>query len=293
MRRRPPALLTAGAALLISLTSCSTADGGSVGSTLAAIGEQAPEPATAAEVVSAAAEEAKVAVGVKTDFAVRMRTSKQGVLRTRGRMSARSEPSLAFDQSFHEVSIAGKVLPGGMRTMLVGKVVYLKMDVLAAATGGKTWVRLPLSDLDSDSLDMDQLLRQGQSMDPVAHTHMITSSDDIKIVGKETLEGVRTTRYRGTFSVAEGLADLEPEIAAAMEESLAGLETMKFDLWLDDKWLTRKITMTGKVRDPALGTGTMSMVLRFRDYGEPVEIEKPPAGLTIDHTELPKLTGQA
>lgn len=293
MRRRPLAFVVVGAGLLATLAGCGSAGDGRAGATLGAIGEDAPEPATAVELIRAAAKEAKVAAGVKIEFTVRLTSGKEGAARSSGEMRARTEPGPAFDESLHEYMVDGKEIPGGVRTLLIGKVAYVKMPVLAGATGGKPWIRMPLNGRDSDRLNLDDLLQQGQRMDPVAHTQMIASSKDVKAVGQESVGDVRTTHYRGTFEVAEGLADLDAEAAAAVEQSLAGVQKMRFDLWLDDRWLARKIYLTGRLTDPALGSGTLSMVMRYRDYGEPVRVRKPPSGQTIDRKNVPGLNAGA
>lgn len=290
MRRRPIASIAAGAALLISLTGCFGAPekGAAEGAK-----PSAPKAPTAVELVSAAAAKTKAAAGVKTDFSMRVKSDSEGDIRMKGRMSFRTLPSLAFDQNFREMSVNGEEMPGGMRILLVGKTVYLRMDMLAAATGGKSWIRMPLSELDKNGLDLDALLRQSQGMDPMAQTQMLTSSKDVKQVGKESLDGVQTTHYRGTFDARTSMAGLDAKTRAAVEEGMQGIRSMSFDLWIDDAQLVRKMVMTGEVDDTDLGTGSLKMTMTFREYGEAVEIKKPPSSQVIDYKKIPGLAGGA
>jgi hypothetical protein len=101
---------------------------------------------------------------------------------------------------------------------------------------------------------------------------MITGSKDVKAVGTETVGGVDTTHYAGTFPVAEAVKQLSPELRQKIEPQLSELKDMKFDAWIDAENLPRKLEMNG-----AADGGTFKAALQFTSFNEAAPVTAPPA----------------
>jgi hypothetical protein len=99
------------------------------------------------------------------------------------------------------------------------------------------------------------------------------SHSAVTLVGHQQLAGARTTHYRlsttlAAFLSAEGSPVGEP---ARYETVLATV-----DVWLDARDRPRQVqaSFAGAAR---LGTATMTSVIHFADYGEPVTVRPPSA----------------
>ncbi|MQA97146.1 MAG: LppX_LprAFG lipoprotein [Streptosporangiales bacterium] len=293
MRRRLPALVATGAALAISLTGCfgaeksgGAAEGGSGGSSGT---EQ--KPMSPLEVVAASAQKTKTADTFKSLFSMKIKTA-EGNVAMKGRMAYRTKPDMAFDQNISSMQMGGRKLPGGMRQVLINDVIYMKMQMLSSMTGGKPWLKMSLADLEQKSgINVDQLMEQSQQMNPVTNTQMLTSSKDAKKVGTEEVGGVQTTHYTGTYDPEASMAKLDPKTREAAQKAMAGMKDMKFDLWVDDQQLPRKMVLRGKVASKETGAGSMAMTMLFSDFGEPVNISAPPASQTQDIKQMKGMRG--
>lgn len=250
---------------------------------------------TAAQVLDKAAQKTSSTDSFKADMSMQATTA-QGAMNMSGTMQYRVKPDLAFSMNFSNMSMGGKSL-GGMQQILVDKTMYMKMPMLQQLSqmGGskaqlKPWLKISLAELGQKAgLNFDQLMEQSRQMDPVQNTKMLTSSKDVKEVGKETVDGVQTTHYRGTYNMSDAIAKLSPEQQKAYQKLMAknggiGSQAMPFDLWVDNQQLPKKMTM-----NMAMGAAEkMNMTMTYRDYGKPVDISAPPASQVSDLSELMK-----
>jgi len=291
MIRRFAAGTAVATGLALSLTGClgsgnDKAGGGSGGGAI---------QLTAAQVLDKAAQKTGATDSFKADMSMQASTS-EGNMNMSGTMQYRTKPDLAFSMNFANMSMGGKSM-GGMQQILVGKTMYMKMPMLQQLSqmgGNKTqmkpWIKISLAEIGQKAgLNLDQLMEQSRQMDPVQNTKMLTSSKDVKEVGKETVDGVQTTHYRGTYKMADAIAKLTPEQRQAYEKLMAksggaGSQAMPFDLWVDGQQLPKKMTMNMAMT----ATEKMNMTMTYRDYGKPVNITAPPADQVTDFSELMK-----
>lgn len=245
---------------------------------------------TAAQVLGKAAEKTGQIDSFKADMSMQMTGTGDGDLSATGTMQYRTKPDLAFSMNFDSMKIAGESM-GGVQQVLVGRTMYMKMPMLSelGSLGGgaqvKPWLKISLDELGRQSgMNIDELLQQSRQMDPIQNTKMLTASKDVREVGKETVDGVQTTHYSGTYRMEDAIAKLAPENQAAARKSLSslGLDSMQFDLWVDDQQLPRKMAM----KTPQTADGVMNMTMKYRDFGKPVQISAPPASQVTDLSEL-------
>ena len=175
----------------------------------------------------------------------------------------------------------------GVETRLVDRAMYMRMPMLAdLAGGGKPWLKISLDAMGAESgVNVDDLLKQSQQMDPLQLTKKLKASKDVREVGKETVNGVETTHYTGTYRMDDAIALLPPDQQKAYRNGAgqAGTAPMTFDLWVDEEQLPRQLSVKGKE-----GAETMTTTIKLREFGDPVQITAPPAGQVTDVQEMMK-----
>jgi hypothetical protein len=285
MIRRFAAMGAAGAVLTLALTGCL----GNSGTTASDTGAGNALKLTAAEALVKTSEKTGQVDSFKADFTM---DSSGGAasLKATGTMLYRAKPSLAFSVAFDEMNVAGQSMDG-MQEVLIGKTIYAKIPMLSQLAGGKQWVKISLADLQQKTgMNIDALLQQAQQMDPVQTTKLMTASKDVREVGKETVDGVETTHYTGTYNVSEAVAKLDPQQREYFQKTAkdSGVSTMNFELWIDKQQLPRKLTL----QTPSGAKTPLTMGVVYRDFGQPVTISAPPAGEVADLSQLMKSMGR-
>ncbi|GAA0549004.1 DUF1396 domain-containing protein [Actinomadura livida] len=237
---------------------------------------------TAAQVLGKAAEETGKADSFQADLVLEVSGSPEGDISQNGTMKYQRKPELATSLLFEEMSVGGQSMSGGEHR-LVGQNIYVKLPVRADGGGvqtAKPWIKISLDEADKKTgVGLGPLLQQTREMDPVQNTRLLTASKDVKKVGEETVGGVKTTRYTGTYRMEDALAQVPVNLREAHRKSAdeAGLTDMRFDLWVDDERLPRKLETKADRT-----TGSMHMTITYRDYGKPVDITEPPADQITD-----------
>ncbi|TQM71680.1 uncharacterized protein DUF1396 [Actinomadura hallensis] len=272
--------------LALSLTGCLGGAGEKVGEA----GENLR--LTAAQVLGKAAEKTGQLDTFAADMSMEMTGTDQGAVSFTGQMQYQVKPDLAYAMKFDDMSVGGQTM-AGMEQRLVGRTMYMKMPAMPQLGGGnaaKPWLKISLDELGRQSgLNIDQLLQQSQQMDPVQNTKMLTASKDVREVGKETVDGVETTHYTGTYRVEDAVAQLPADQQDAIRKTYGqlGMDDMKFDLWVDDQQLPRKMAM----KSQQTASGVLSMTITYRDFGKPVNIAEPPASQVTDFSEMMRNLG--
>ncbi|MDF5751564.1 DUF1396 domain-containing protein [Spongiactinospora sp. TRM90649] len=263
MRRITLAIAAVGAASAVVLTGC--------GSTSPQLGSV---KLAAAEAVAQSAQQAEAVSSYTVDAVADFSHPDGGAGKVQGRMVYQSKPQLAVDLTLDTVSFGQNNLPGGARAILVGDTAYIKLDALKSMTGvTKPWIKASVSDLDGQGrTEAQNALGRIQQFDLSAAVKLVTASKDVKSVGTESVGGVDTTHYSGTFPVEEAVKLLDPAHRDQASQSFGEVKNMKFDLWADAQSLPRKITMSGEA-----DRGKFNATMMFKGYNEPVEITAPPA----------------
>ncbi|GAA4076746.1 LppX_LprAFG lipoprotein [Actinomadura miaoliensis] len=188
----------------------------------------------------------------------------------------RLRPELVFSAQLQKVG-GGRGLDGvGGQAIYTGDVLYAKLPQLARfAANGKPWVKVDVAQVGRQTgFDVAGLVEQVQKVNPAEQTKMFTASKDVRRVGEETVDGVRTVHYTGTVTVQEALNRLDPEVRQRVSRWFpqgASGEKISFDLWTDGDQLPRKIVSKGT------GGDTGSVTVRYSDYGKSFSVNPPPA----------------
>ncbi|MFF5212914.1 DUF1396 domain-containing protein [Streptosporangium sp. NPDC000396] len=275
MRRLAPALAL-GAAALVAVTGCGAQSTGSLGNIKLA----------AAEAVQQSAQRAGEVTSYTTDLVLDATDGEKGASKVQGSVLYQSKPQLATDIKLDTITFGGQNVPGGARAILTGDTVYVKSELINKFAGAaKPWIKASLGELDAQEQEQIKgFMAQVQQFDLAGTVKLLTASKDVKAVGTETVGGVETTHYSGTFPVAEAAQVIDPARRERLQEELSHVKDVKFDLWSDAENLPRKVTLSGSEQGD-----TFNLTALFRGFNEPVEIVAPPADQVGD---LPKNLGE-
>jgi len=197
-----------------------------------------------------------------------------GKLTMAGSMSVRTKPTLYTDADFSTLSVSGQVVPGGMEEILTGNAVYVKLALLSQLSGGKQWIEIPFSELQQASgVNLSQLIQQLEGSNPLDQTQMLGAARDVRKVGTDTIDGVPTTHYTGSFPVSAGLAMLPAALRKSVEQQYKGASTVNFDVWLDAQQQVRRI-----ITAEQNGSGRQATTINITGINNPVTASLPPAG---------------
>ncbi|MDL4776322.1 MULTISPECIES: LppX_LprAFG lipoprotein [Thermomonosporaceae] len=276
---------TVATGLALSLTGCLGEAGDKVGDA----GENIR--LSAAQVLGKTAEKTGQTDTFQADMSMKASAGGMGSIEMNGSMQYRTKPELAYSMNFDRMSMGGKSM-SGMRQVFIGRTMYMKSPALGQAGGtpGKPWLKISLDQAGEKSgMNLDQLLQQSRQMDPVQSTKLLTASKDVRKVGEETVDGVKTTHYTGTYQMTDAIAKLPADQQEVSRKALTsmGMGSMAFDLWVDGEQLPRKMAMKSQGQNP------MSMTMKYRDYGKPVQITAPPADQVTDFAAMMKGLGGA
>ncbi|UYM03717.1 LppX_LprAFG lipoprotein [Solicola gregarius] len=167
---------------------------------------------------------------------------------------------------------------GDLEMRLVDGIAYVNM-------GSYTQDKFATFDLTDDSnplgTSLDEITKQA---DPNAMVKQLSGSlkDFEKTDETEEIDGVEATKYELTMDGSElGGMMQQAEGSSLSGGSVDMPKKVVAYVWIGDDDLLRKMTM-----DLDSGSMPMSMEMTFTKWGEPVEVEAPPADETIDGSEL-------
>ncbi|MDT0610092.1 LolA-like protein [Streptomyces lancefieldiae] len=179
---------------------------------------------------------------------------------------------------------------------LVGKAMYIGGGAEAAKEmDGKSWMKLDLSAMGAGE-ELNQLGGASQAdKNPATESTFLTGAKDVEEVGTETVDGVKTTHYKGTVTLADLEKSLQDEDRATREKrrksleqyEKMGVDKLTMDMWVDGEDHTKQFRMRGDA-----DKGPLDMTITFLGLNEPVKVTAPPAGETVDLAEMMKESQQ-
>ncbi|GAA2605915.1 LppX_LprAFG lipoprotein [Actinomadura fulvescens] len=193
----------------------------------------------------------------------------------------RLKPTLTFSAQLDEVSRGGQAVPGIKgQAIFTGDTLYAKVPQLARfVANGKPWVKVDVNKLgQTTGFDVKSLIDQVEKVSPAEQTKMFTASKDVRRVGQESVDGVRTTHYTGTVTVQDALNRLDAQARQKVQNWFpkgAANEKINFDLWTDKDGLPRKLESKG-----GSGQDSGTVTVLYSDYGKSVRVNPPPADQT-------------
>ncbi|MEU1805689.1 DUF1396 domain-containing protein [Streptomyces sp. NPDC019937] len=156
---------------------------------------------------------------------------------------------------------------------------------------GKSWLATDASALGKGGSGAagQGALTDRADKNPAEESTFLSGADNVRRVGTETIDGDRTTHYRGTVTLAQMRASLKDEDAATRkrrEKSLRqyeelGVDRLAMDLWIDQDSHTKRFRTRGKG-----DSGPLDVTITFMDINKPVTVQAPPASDTFDLADL-------
>jgi hypothetical protein len=187
--------------------------------------------------------------------------------------------------------------PMTMHAVYTPDAMYMSVPQFTAQIG-KKWLRMRYADLAGAGGGaafgkvLQQQMQQGQ--DPRQWLKVMTASQDLKVVGTETIGGTSTTHYRGTVDTVKALAaggqltSLTAAERSALQKQFAALKLQKFDAdaWIGADGWPRRIEERAK-----LPQGAFHVRIDMSDFGVAVKVTPPPAAQVQDFGALLKSGG--
>jgi hypothetical protein len=230
--RKLAAVAAAGTAAALLAAGCSSGRPSGQGSTGSGI--------SAGQALTLAAQQAKRATSFSSSLSIKMSGIASGTMA--GTLKMRTRP-LLFDADFNAMNVGGQSLPGGIKEILAGHTLYLKMPALAQQLG-KPWVKFSFAELQHGTgISLGQIVQQAQQNNPLVQMQMLAGAKHVQMAGHQVLDGVQTTHYTGTYTVAAALARLPSSLRATERKGLQtlGVTSVRFSVWIDGRHQARKI----------------------------------------------------
>lgn len=171
-----------------------------------------------------------------------------------------------------------------------GRTLYVLLpEQLAAASGGKTWVKLDLDTPKPSDPDPFRLY----AYDPEQLLRVTSAVTGATLVGTETIRDTPTTHFRGSVDPATAAATgINPTFAAAFRAGTGNTAT-PVDVWLDDAGRVRRISLPLAPPNAQLPAGSNpATVVDFYDFGTAdASFAQPPANQVAGVGDLSSLGG--
>ncbi|MER7802179.1 DUF1396 domain-containing protein [Streptomyces parvulus] len=251
--------------------------------------EESPEMTPAAAVAKAAKNTEEIET---IRYRMTGRTPEEGRVKAEAQMQLEPEPAMSMKMSALDQG-------GGQSAeiRLVDKAMYIGGGAEAAKEmDGKSWMKFDLAALGAGGEELDQLGSASQAdKNPATESTFLTGAKDVEKVGTETVDGVETTHYKGTVTLADLEKTLDGEDKATREKrqksleqyEKMGLDKLTMDMWVDGDEHTKQFRMRGDA-----AKGPLDMTITFLGFNEPVKVAAPPAKDTMDLAEMMKESQQ-
>ncbi|PRX49068.1 hypothetical protein B0I33_103101 [Prauserella shujinwangii] len=270
---RKTALAASGFALVLALGACGDSEGGTASPVGGDSGNGSSLFSDAQALVAAASEQTSQSKSSK--FTMEMDMAGQ-------KISANGEG--VYDGANSKMAITMNMGGQTMEMRLVDRTMYMKLPGEAAAQmGGKEWVKVSADGTDPLSQQLGSSFDQmAEQSDPSKVLDQIKQAGEITNSEETTLDGQDVTHYTIELDFAK-IAD-QYGAAGVSEEQMKQLADkvgkLPMELWLNGDNLPVQVSMDmAKVMEAAgapAGQGG-SMLMKYTDWGAPVNVEAPPA----------------
>lgn len=257
------------AAGLMFVAACSSGGSGP------ATGSRSPTsaPLTPRQALMAAAARSQQLTSATETLTVRENGIQSGI--TTGTIKLRLKPTLEASAKI-SINMAGKSIH--VKEVITSTAIYIREPSLSTQLG-KPWIKLELSSLKGTALaGVAQLFHNLQSNNFANQTQLFAVAKNTRRVGMETVDGVPTTEYAGSFHAAEALKALPASFRKVLGPSMhpLGNGTITFYIWIDGQHHTRKVTELETVNGETINT-----TVHITGFNQPLQITPPPASQTV------------
>ncbi|MGW0813401.1 DUF1396 domain-containing protein [Streptomyces viridiviolaceus] len=244
--------------------------------------EESPDM-TPAAAVAKAAENAEDITSLR--YRISGRTPEEGRIKAEAQMQF--EPTITMSM---KMTALDQGADASAEIRLVDKMMYIGGGAEAAKEmDGKSWLKFDLAAMGADQ----ELNRMGGTSqadrNPATESTFLTGAKDVEKVGTETVDGVKTTHYKGTFTLDELRDSLKNEDRTTREKreksleqyEKMGVDELTMDMWADGEDHPKQIRTRGDA-----DKGPLDVTITFLGFNEPVKVTAPPAKDTMDLAEM-------
>jgi hypothetical protein len=167
-----------------------------------------------------------------------------------------------------------------------GLVMYMRSSLFRQLAGDK-WVKLDLEKIaDKQGLDLGALMNANQA-DPSQALGMLKASSDARVVGTDTIRGVRTTRYSLRVDLHR-VADENKALRDSLQQVIdaTGIDSYPAEAWVDAQGRVRRLKVEMSMSMPGAGAMKMTMVEDLYGFGAHVNVLPPPDDQVVDLSQL-------
>ncbi|WP_199432454.1 hypothetical protein [Qaidamihabitans albus] len=280
---RKTALAASGFALVLALGACG---GNEEGGTASPVGESGSGSGTS---LFADAQELVDAASQKTE---QSKSSKFSLEMDMGGQQITASGEGLYDGANTAMSMTMDAQGQSMEMRFVDRTMYIKMpEEMSGSTGGKPWIKISPDGSDPMSQAIGPMFDQmAEQNDPSKTLEQIQQAGTITNSEKTTLDGQDVTHYWIDLDFAK-LADQAPgNLTPEQVQQLAGkIDKLPMELWLNGDQLPVQVTMDmGAIAEAAGAPGQGgSMVMKYTDWGAPVDVQAPPADQVGEMPAMP------
>ena len=183
-----------------------------------------------------------------------------------GTIQYQLKPSLLMGEDMNIAADGGNT---EIKLIATGTDVYFSEPGLSAK-----WTKFKLSALTGPSASFAKLVQSMQSNNFTNQTQMFTVAKDAHVVGTQTIGGVPTTEYAGSFRASDALNALSPSVRKVIGPQLQtlGNSVITFQEWIDAQHHVRQVVENETVKGNAVTT-----TMNITGINQPVQIALPAA----------------
>ncbi|WIX82072.1 hypothetical protein QRX50_15565 [Amycolatopsis carbonis] len=293
--RKTTFVVAAGAALALVLTGCgSKAENG----TAAPAGDKA-----ASGIAAPFANVLELASASKQGTA-KSKSSKMSMTMSIGGKNMTAEGLMSYDPANLKMSMTMTTDGQQSEIRLIDKTMYMKLPASEAAQMGtdKPWVKIsPDSDDPISKALSGSMSQASEQSDPTKILDQISQAGRIVSSDQTTLDGQPVNHYKVEIDVAKGIDKMLDSVPAESRDQAKQLLEgknikMPAEIWLNKDQLPLQITMDeGELMKalgaPASAAGSGKILVKYSDWGTPVDVTAPPADQVTDMSEIAKHMG--
>jgi hypothetical protein len=251
--------------------------GGNSPSTSNSAGNSQSPAANGSGTGSQSAQQALVDAATHTAHVTSARESisvQSGGTTTNGTLALQLKPKLRISEDLNLTAAGHRTK---VQAIMTTSAMYLHEAALTKQLG-KPWVKINLSALGgAGAASLGQLFHSIQSNTFANQAELLTVAKNARVVGTQTIDGVSTTEYAGSFPASQALKLMGAKFRKVFSQELSvlGNSTISFKEWIDGQHFMRKM-----VEVETVSGQTVSTTLVVTAINKPVHISLPPASQT-------------
>jgi len=189
-----------------------------------------------------------------------------------------------FDNRQHLGAVDVTVGDMHVRSVVTSTLIYLQYPetLRAQDSHGKAWLSAPLASLVTGGA----AAQLGQN--PTDQLDVLKGLKDPQIVGRERIDGVDTTEFRGTLDLSHVYDSVAPALRARLQPPGTVLNPGVTDVWVGSDELPRRLVSTTTITVSG-ATAEVRSAVDYSGYGQPVSIAVPDPADVYAATSLPGL----